>query len=183
MAGSTRLCRTYLAAVQLVGIIQLCQALSSELITAVNDPPAQGKADGKLTHCKSDPWVEHDSPVAWTVSEPTPLTAWRKLAALASAATADTSKKQPEQQRQSPAHRSYQHAVPSPVRLHQHCRSQVLVTVPPVAGAAGAAACAQDALIQPIQLCAAFLALEVLSRVRAWTRPVWQKGEGGGATK
>lgn len=31
---------THLAAVQLVGVVQLGQPLSSELITAVNDPPA-----------------------------------------------------------------------------------------------------------------------------------------------
>lgn len=34
--------------------------------------------------------------------------------------------------------------------LHQHSRTQVLVPVPPVTGAAGAAAGTQDALIEPV---------------------------------
>lgn len=34
--------------------------------------------------------------------------------------------------------------------LHENCRPQVLVSVPPVAGAAGAAAGTQDALVQPV---------------------------------
>ena len=49
-----------------------------------------------------------------------------------------------------------------PVSLQQHCGAKVLVLIPPVAGAAGAAASAQNALIEPIQLAAVLLVLEKL---------------------
>ena len=39
-----------------------------------------------------------------------------------------------------------------PVSLHQYCRAQVSVPIPPVAGTGGAAAGTQDALVQPVQL-------------------------------
>ena len=39
-----------------------------------------------------------------------------------------------------------------PVGLHEDGRSQVSVSVPPVAGAGGAAAGAEDALVQTVQL-------------------------------
>jgi hypothetical protein len=40
------------------------------------------------------------------------------------------------------------------VRLQEHGRAQVLLAVPPVGGARGAAACAQDALVQAVELAA-----------------------------
>ena len=43
-----------------------------------------------------------------------------------------------------------------PISLQQDSRPQVFVLIPPVAGATGAAACAQDALIKPIELAAIF---------------------------
>lgn len=48
------------------------------------------------------------------------------------------------------------------VRLHQHGRAQVLLAVPPVRRARGAAASAQDALVQTVELAAVGLRLEVL---------------------
>ena len=48
------------------------------------------------------------------------------------------------------------------VRLQQHGGAEVLVLVPPVGGAAGAAAGAQDALVEAVELGAALLALKVL---------------------
>ena len=47
------------------------------------------------------------------------------------------------------------------VRCQQYCRAEVLVRVPPVRWAAGGAAGAEDALIQPVELVAALLALVV----------------------
>lgn len=47
------------------------------------------------------------------------------------------------------------------VRLQQDGRAQVLLRVPPVRRARGRAACAQDALVQPVELLAVGLALAV----------------------
>mmetsp|Transcript_5135 Transcript_5135/g.7816 ORF Transcript_5135/g.7816 Transcript_5135/m.7816 type:complete len:254 (+) Transcript_5135:273-1034(+) len=47
------------------------------------------------------------------------------------------------------------------VGLHQHCRAQVLVGAPPVGGAGGGAARAQDALVHAVQLLAVFPRLQV----------------------
>ena len=54
------------------------------------------------------------------------------------------------------------HTEEVPVCLQQDCRAEVLVLIPPVARAAGAAACAQNALIQAIQLAAVILSLRKL---------------------
>jgi len=51
---------------------------------------------------------------------------------------------------------------PPPVSLQQHRGAQVLVAVPPVGGAAGGAARAQDALVQAVQLGTRLAALVVL---------------------
>mmetsp|Transcript_7869 Transcript_7869/g.17132 ORF Transcript_7869/g.17132 Transcript_7869/m.17132 type:complete len:262 (+) Transcript_7869:175-960(+) len=52
------------------------------------------------------------------------------------------------------------------VRLHEHCRSQVFVGVPPVGGAGRGAAGAQDALVHAVQLLAVLNGLHVLSVVQ-----------------
>ena len=51
----------------------------------------------------------------------------------------------------------------APVSLKQDCWPKVFVLIPPVAGAGCAAASAQDALIQPIQLVPVRLALRKFS--------------------
>mmetsp|Transcript_11789 Transcript_11789/g.36411 ORF Transcript_11789/g.36411 Transcript_11789/m.36411 type:complete len:345 (-) Transcript_11789:12-1046(-) len=48
------------------------------------------------------------------------------------------------------------------VGLHEHCRAQVVLWVPPVGGARGHAASAEDALIHAVELCAVVPALVVL---------------------
>ena len=53
-----------------------------------------------------------------------------------------------------------------PVRLQQHGGAQVFLRVPPVARARGAAAGAEDALVQPVQLLAVHRRLPVLAAVR-----------------
>ena len=50
-----------------------------------------------------------------------------------------------------------------PVRLQQDGRAEVLFAVPPVGGAGGAAAGAQDALVEPVEFLAVVLGLEVLA--------------------
>jgi hypothetical protein len=52
-----------------------------------------------------------------------------------------------------------------PVALQQHGGAEVLLAVPPVAGARRRAARAQDALVQAVQLPAVLLALQVLLAV------------------
>lgn len=50
-----------------------------------------------------------------------------------------------------------------PIGLHERRRPEVLVLVPPVAGATGRAARAQDALVQPVELLAVVLRLKELA--------------------
>ena len=57
---------------------------------------------------------------------------------------------------------SHKSCMVAPVRLQQDSWAQVLVLVPPVGGARGGAAGAEDALVQAVQLGARRLALEVL---------------------
>jgi hypothetical protein len=49
------------------------------------------------------------------------------------------------------------------VRLEQHSGTEVLFLVPPVAGARGGAACAQDAFVEAVELLAVFLGLAVFT--------------------
>src|SRR4051812_46981843 len=57
------------------------------------------------------------------------------------------------------------------ISLKQHGRTQIAVTVPPVAGAARGATEAQDAFIEAVELFALFWALEAF--------PVWRGGRLG----
>lgn len=52
------------------------------------------------------------------------------------------------------------------VGLHEHCRAEVVLTVPPVAGAGGLARPAEHAFIQSVNLVSVLLALVVL--LLAW---------------
>ena len=49
-----------------------------------------------------------------------------------------------------------------PVRLQENSGAEVLLRIPPVRRARGRAACAQDALVQTVELLAVLLGLSVL---------------------
>ena len=54
------------------------------------------------------------------------------------------------------------------VRLHQHSRSQIFVTVPPVGWAGSGTASAKDTLVEAVELLSIFDALEVFG-VGRWS--------------
>ena len=53
-----------------------------------------------------------------------------------------------------------------PITLQQNSRTEVFLAVPPVAGARGGAAGAEDALVEAVELAALVLGLAVLTSVR-----------------
>ena len=61
------------------------------------------------------------------------------------------------------------------IALQEDGRAEVLLAIPPVAGARGRAARAQNALVQSVQLPSVFLRLQVLFAIGCWGRAlqVW----------